>query len=527
MLNDSQDNHQHKSSRPARRGAGRRARRTQQSELQKIEQLDFGAIQNHMHPLNLLSDTQIAEVHQASMRLLSEIGVEVTSADARNAYRRAGALVDEDSQIVRMDEELVLSLIKTAPQHFTLTPTNPAHALQIGGNHIHFGMVSGAPNASCALKGKRAGNFEDYTKLVKLGQHFNVIHFFGNQTLAPNDLPVNTRHLDTGYINLTCADKIFLTMSIGETRVHDAAQMIAIARGISMDELAQSPSCITNVNINSPRKFDTEMSAAAMCLARLGQAVVVTPFTLMGAMTPVSFAGALAQQNAEALLGISLTQIVRPGAPVVYGGFTSNVDMKTGAPAFGTPENSRANIAGGQLARYYGLPYRTSACSASNCVDAQAVWETQMALWGAVNGYGNLIYHAAGWQEGGLVACFEKFIVDVEMLQAMSQILSPVQWQQDDFGFDAQKEVPAGGHFFGAEHTMSRYKDAFYAPFLSDWSNHENWQKSGSLSAQERATALWQQALEEYQQPALAEDRRGALEEFVARRKEQIGSQEI
>lgn len=510
-----------------RRRSRRRGRQSQEHSAQKIEQLGFSSIQNVMQPLAVLSDEQIAEVHQASMRILAEIGVEVTSPEARAAYRRAGALVDDTTEIVRMDEALVLSLISTAPQSFTLTPTNPAHALEIGKNHIHFGMVSGAPNAHCAVHGRRAGNFDDYKKLIKLGQHFNVIHFFGNQTLAPNDLPVNTRHLDTGLVNLTYADKVFLTMSIGETRVHDIAQMIAIARGISMDELALSPSCITNVNINSPRKFDTEMSAAAMCLAGLGQAVVVTPFTLMGAMTPVTFAGALAQQNAEALLGISLTQIVRPGAPVVYGGFTSNVDMKTGAPAFGTPENSRANIAGGQLARHYNLPYRTSACSASNTVDAQAVWETQMALWGAVCGYGNLIYHAAGWQEGGLVACFEKFIVDVEMLQAMSRLLAPVSWSDDDFGFDAQMQVPAGGHFFGADHTMSRYKNAFYTPFLSDWSNNENWQQSGSQSAQERATGLWQQALEEYQQPALCEDRKGALEEFVAMRKQQIGTNDI
>lgn len=510
-----------------RRRSRRRSKQSDAAETKNINQLSFSSMQNMMQPLNLLSEAQIDEVHRASMRILSEIGVEVTSAEARRAYRKAGALVDDDSQVVRMDEALVMSLISTAPESFTLTPTNPEHALTIGKNHIHFGMVSGAPNAHCALHGRRTGNFEDYIKLIKLGQHFNVIHFFGNQTLAPNDLPVNTRHLDTGLINLTCADKVFLTMSIGETRVHDAAQMLAIARGISMDELAKSPSCITNVNINSPRKFDTEMSAAAMCLARLGQAVVVTPFTLMGAMTPVTFAGALTQQNAEALLGICLTQVVRPGAPVVYGGFTSNVDMKTGAPAFGTPENSRANIAGGQLARHYKLPYRTSACSASNTVDAQGVWETQMALWGAVTGHGNLIYHAAGWQEGGLVACFEKFIVDVEMLQAMSKLLSPVQWGEDDFGFDAQLEVPAGGHFFGADHTMSRYKDAFYAPFLSDWSNNENWQKSGSLSAEQRATAAWQQALEEYQPPALSDDRKGALEEFVAKRKQQIGTNEI
>jgi trimethylamine--corrinoid protein Co-methyltransferase len=254
---------------------------------------------------------------------------------------------------------------------------------------------------------------------------------------------------------------------------------------------------------------------------------VVTPFTLMGAMTPVTFAGALVQQNAEALLGICLTQIVRPGSPAVYGGFTSNVDMKSGAPAFGTPENSRANMAGGQLARLYNIPYRTSACSASNAVDTQAVWETQMALWGAVSGYGNLIYHAAGWGEGGLIASYEKLVVDCEMLQAMASLLEPVQFSEDDLGLGAQQAVPPGGHFFGAEHTMSRYRDAFYTPFLSDWRNNQAWQEAGARTAQDRATDIWQEMLASYEKPPLAADRVEAIDAFVARRKEEIGSDEI
>ena len=513
----------------ARRGA-RRARGERQDGADSspaISQQPFFFTRNPFAPLEPLSADQLEAVHQASMTMLEQTGVEVNSARARQLYKQAGADVDEDSQIVRLSEELVTELVKTAPSEFVLTPTNAERALTIGGNHIHFGMVSGAPNVHCAVKGRRPGNFEDYQNFIKLGQSFNVVHFFGNQTLAPNDLPVNTRHLDTTFVNLTCADKVFLTMSIGATRVRDAANMLAIARGLSVDELAASPSCITNVNINSPRKFDTEMSDALITLAELGQAVVVTPFTLMGAMAPVTLAGALAQQNAEALLGVCLTQIVRKGAPVVYGGFTSNVDMKSGAPAFGTPENARANMAGGQLARRYGLPYRTSACSASNAVDAQAVWETQMAMWGAVSGYGHLIYHAAGWGEGGLVASYEKLVVDCEMLQAMSSLLRPVAFTNDDLGLSAQQEVPPGGHFFGAEHTMSRYKQAFYPPFLSDWTNNQAWQAAGGQHAEDRATTVWQQMLEDYQPPGLAQDRVEALSDYVARRKEDIGTAEL
>lgn len=509
-----------------RRQRSRRERQTE-SGPPPLSQSAYSSIRNPLPALTPLSEDQLQTIHNASLKLLAETGMEVTSPHARTLYQGAGAEIDEGRELVKLPAEMVMGLLETVPSEFTLTPTNPQRALTIGGNHIHFGMVSGAPNVHCAIHGRRPGNFADYKNFIKLGQSFNILHFFGNQTLAPNDLPVNTRHLDTTAVNLTYADKVFLSMSIGRVRVRDAAEMLAIARGISLEEMASSPSCITNVNINSPRKFDTEMAEALITLSGLGQAVVVTPFTLMGAMTPVTFAGALVQQNAEALLGICLTQIVRPGAPVVYGGFTSNVDMKSGAPAFGTPENSRANMAGGQLARLYNIPYRTSACSASNAVDTQAVWETQMALWGAVSGYGNLIYHAAGWGEGGLIASYEKLVVDCEMLQAMASLLEPVQFGEDDLGLGAQQDVPPGGHFFGAEHTMSRYRDAFYTPFLSDWRNNQAWQEAGARTAQDRATDIWQEMLASYEKPPLAADRVEAIDAFVARRKEEIGSDEI
>ncbi|MEC7495877.1 MAG: trimethylamine methyltransferase family protein [Pseudomonadota bacterium] len=506
--------------RPVRRG-----RKTKPaSELP--DQIGWGDIRNRMAPLAPLSDDQIEAIHLASLRLLEDYGIEVMSAPARALFGRAGAEVDEATQIVRVDREIIETAVAKAPSSFTLTPTNPARALTVGGNHIHFGLVSGAPNAHDIRGGRRSGNFDDYRKLMKLGQSFNVIHFFGNQTLAPNDLPVNTRHLDTTFVNLTLTDKVFLSMSIGAGRVRDAARLTAIARGLTMDQLAADPSSITNININSPRKLDTEMASAAMAMAEMGQAAVITPFTLMGAMTPVTLAAALAQQNAEALFGIAMTQLVRPGAPVVYGGFTSNVDMKTGAPAFGTPENTLANIAGGQLARRYGLPYRTSACSASNAVDAQAVWETQMALWGAVTGHGNLIYHSAGWGEGGLVADFEKLIVDCEMLQAMSEFLEPRSFTDADFGFDAHDEVAPGGHFFGAAHTMERYQSAFYSPFLSDWSNNENWRDAGARTTTERAMEIWPKIIEAYEPPTMDPARIEEMQVYIATRREAIGSDE-
>jgi trimethylamine--corrinoid protein Co-methyltransferase len=302
--------------------------------------------------------------------------------------------------------------------------------------------------------------------------------------------------------------------------------MLALARGISIDDLHRSPSLIGNININSPRKLDKAMSDGALALAAHGQAVIVTPFTLLGAMTPVTLAAGLVQQNAEALMGLAMIQLFYPGNPVVYGGFTSNVDMRSGAPAFGTPENAKANLAGGQLARRYGLPYRTSACNASNAADAQGVYETQMALWGAVMGHGNLVYHAAGWLEGGLVASFEKLVLDVELIQHFVHSLQPIDTSESELGLNAIAAVAPGGHFFGTEHTMARYENAFYEPFLSDWQNSESWVAAGAADATERATDTWQDILKDFEAPPLDVARQEALDDFVTRRKKEIGAGE-
>ena len=235
-------------------------------------------------------------------------------------------------------------------------------------------------------------------------------------------------------------------------------------------------------------------------------------------------AAALTQQNAEALSGIVLTQLTRPGAPVVYGAFTSNVDMRSGAPAFGTPENARATLAAGQLARLYNLPYRASNSSASNVVDAQAAYESEMSIWSAVMGHANLVYHGAGWMEGGLTASFEKVILDVEMLQMMAETIKPIDVNPMEIaeGLKAIAGVPTGGHFFGAEHTLARYETAFYTPLLSNWQNYENWELAGGLDATQRATRIWQKALDIYEQPPLDPAIQEALAAFVARRKEEL-----
>ncbi|MEM7193914.1 MAG: trimethylamine methyltransferase family protein [Pseudomonadota bacterium] len=508
----------------------RRGRRRQNTEVEQVvesavKQIERRVLRNRFAPVEPLSEDQVQLIHNTSLQLLEEQGVEVLGQQALDMFSKSGADVSSNG-IVRLDRNLVMETIAKAPETFEVVPRNPDNTLRVGGDVINFGLVSGTPNVHDNIGGRRMGNIEDYRKLIKFGQYFNVLTFYGNQATAPTDLPVNNRHLDTTFENLTLSDKPFFATGIGAGRVLDAANMGAIANGLSLEDLKSRPLVMTNININSPRKLDDSMAYGAMQLAILGQPVTVTPFTLMGAMTPATLGGALVQANAEALLGITLLQLTNPGTPVIYGGFTSNVDMRSGSPAFGTPENSLANMAGGQLSRLYKLPHRTSACNASNAVDAQSTYETQMSLWGSVLGHGNLIYHTAGWLEGGLVASFEKIITDVEMLQHMSQFLQPPKIDLGEIGLEAMEEVGPGGHFFGCAHTMERYKSAFYEPFLSDWQNHENWTQAGSKNATERATELWQNVLQEFEAPPTDPGIREALNEYVAKRKESLGRDE-
>ena len=507
------------------RSRRRRGRKAAPESTVAIPQIDKKVLRNRFSPLEPLDEEQLEFIHDISLRILEEEGVEVMGDQALALFRQAGASVDQ-AGVVRIDRALLLETIALAPEQFTVTPRNPEQAMQVGGDVIHFGLVSGTPNVHDNINGRRAGNFEDYKKLISFGQYFNVLTFFGNQATAPTEMPANSRHLDTTFINLTFSDKPFFATGIGAGRARDAIEMTAIARGLSMEEIKSNPSVMTNINVNSPRKLDDSMAYGAMQMSLFGQPVTVTPFTLMGAMTPTTMAGALAQQNAEALIGIALLQLTRPGTPVIYGGFTSNVDMRSGSPAFGTPENSLANIAGGQLARKYRLPYRTIACNASNAVDAQATYETKMALWGAVMGQGNLIFHAAGWLEGGLLASFEKLIIDCEMLQHMSAMLEPLKIDLTETGLEAMKEVGPGGHFFGCAHTMERYKNAFYQPFLSDWQNSENWVLAGSKDATMRATEIWPKILAEFTPPPIDPAIKEELEAYMAKRKEELGGEE-
>ena len=510
---------------PRRRGRRRGpSKKTRERAGNRIPQLPWRQPRNPYPPLEILSEEQVEAIHATSMRILEELGIELMSPRARRMFKAAGAEVDELTGTVRMDRGLVEELLASAPSSFTITGRNLDKRLVFGGNHMAFGLVAGPPSVHDRVRGRRNGNLPDYEDFIRLAHYFNAIHIIGNQVVAPVELPANTRHLDTYNANLSCSDLSFHCTAIGAGRAVDGIRMMAIARGITLEAMRADPGVTTIISVNSPRRFDEAMAEGLIAMAEHGQVVAVTPFTLMGAMTPVTLAAGLAQQNAEALFGISLTQLVRPGTPVFYGSYTSNVDMRSGSPAFGTPENTKANIASGQLARRYRLPYRASPTNASTSADGQSVYETEMALWGCMLGHAHLHYHAAGWLEGGLTASFEKLVLDVEMIQHMMEFLEPIRVDEDELAFDAMAGVAPGGHFFGEPHTMARYEHAFYRPLVSDWQNSEAWEMAGAKDATARATEIWQQALADYEPPPMDPAVREELDAYIATRKEAIGS---
>lgn len=490
-----------------------------------ITQLPWRRLVNPFRPLEILSVDQVEAIHRASLRILAEIGMEVLGDRALDAFAGAGARVDRLTRNVRLDPAQVETLVATAPSEFRLHARNPARDIVFGGTNLVFGAVGGPAFVSDLDRGRRAGNFADFVDYVRIIGALDIIHQEGGGPLEPTDLPVQTRHLDMYRTFAVELDKTWQCLGFGARPVDDALEVACLIRGVDRDTLLHEPSLMTVINTNSPLRLDGPMGDGLMEMALHGQPVVATPFTLAGAMSPVSLAGAIAQQNAEALFMVALAQIARPGAPMVYGAFTSNVDMRTGAPAFGTPEYVKGAIASGQMARRYRLPWRSSNATASNVVDAQAAYESEMAVWGAVMGGVNLLYQGAGWLEGGLTASYEKLIIDAEILQMLSEVLQPFPVDEASLGFDAIAEVGPGGHFFGTAHTLERYETAFYRPLVSDWRNFETWQADGSRTATERANTIWKRLLAEAEPPALDPPVAEALDALVARRKREIVSE--
>jgi trimethylamine--corrinoid protein Co-methyltransferase len=499
-----------------RRGRDRHGAGADRSRLPA--QRPFAQPRLRYQPTEVVSADELEAIHDASLRILAEIGMNFLDPESRRLLAEAGADVEQGGERVRFDPALVTERIRTCPAEFKLHSWNPEHTITLGGNHVAFGSVGSPPNVVGLDGVRRPGDRESFRQLLKLCQTFNSVHFIGGYPVEPIDLHWSVRHLEAAHDVLTLTDKAPHSYSLGRQRNRDVIEMARIARDIDDATLEREPSVFTVVNSSSPLRLDTPMSQGMIEFASRNQVIVMTPFTLAGAMAPVTLAGAVAQQNAEALAGMVFTQVVRPGAPVVYGGFTSNVDMQSGAPAFGTPEYMRTAMLGGQLARRYGVPYRSSNVCAANALDAQAGYESVFSLWGAVMGGVNFLMHGAGWMEGGLQASLAKLVLDADLLGMVEAFLDPIVVDDDTLAVDAINEVGPGGHFFGVGHTQERFRTAFHRPMVSDWRNYESWAEAGSPDALARASKLAGDFLDAYDPPPMDPAVREALDDFVARR---------
>ena len=500
-----------------RRRSGGRAGNQRRDGL-VIEQMPWRLPKNTDRPTEPLSAEGVEAIHNGAMRILEEIGIEFLNEEGLEILREAGCTIRDTN--VRMDREFVMEMLSHAPETFTMVPRNPDRKLEVGANTILFGNVSSPPNYWDLSTGKVSGSLEQCKDLLRLTQYFNCIHFAGGYPVEPVDVHASVRHLEVVRQKLLLTDKVAHAYSLGKERVEDVMEMVRIAGGLTHEEFEAQPRMYTNINSTSPLKHDIPMIDGCLRLIRRGQAVVVTPFTLAGAMAPVTMAGAVAQSVAEALAAIALFQYVRPGCPCVFGTFTSNVDMKSGAPAFGTPEYMRATQMTGQMARFYKLPVRSSGVCTANVPDGQAMWETSNSLWAAVQSGTNIVYHAAGWLEGGLIASPEKFIMDCEVLQMIQRYFEPAicATTDEDIAIDAIKDVGSDGHFFGIQHTQDRYETAFYQPFLSDWTNYEGWELKGATWTAERAHKMFKGIMAEFEPPELEISLKEELDAFVDRR---------
>ncbi|MEY5037515.1 MAG: hypothetical protein RL472_621 [Pseudomonadota bacterium] len=482
----------------------------------------YSQLRHPFAPQGAFSDDEIANMHDTALKVLENLGIRILLPEARDILRAGGALVDDDTQMVRIGRDMVTAALATAPRSIRLRAADPAHEQDFAAGSLLFMAGSGCPNVTDRTRGRRPGSRESFVETLRLQQSFDVIHMHG-PSAEPQDVPIHLRHYALMQEQLTNCTKPLFVYARGRGQVEESFEMIRLAHGLDEAGFQNGVWATTVINSNSPRQLDVPMARGIIDFARAGQLTLITPFCLAGAMAPITVAGALVLQHAEALAGITLAQLSRAGAPVAYGGFSSNVDMKSGSPAFGTPEHIRANLGSGQLARFIGLPWRSATGAASNAPDAQGATETVNALWAAMLAQATVTVHAAGWLEGGLSFGYEKFILDVEALQTLAELCRPAAADTAALAYDAIAEVAPGGHFFAAQHTMERYQTAFYAPLVADLSNHGLWVEQGAQTADQRATAIWQRVLQDFTAPTACAGIQDRLATFLADRQKAGG----
>lgn len=475
--------------------------------------IDYRNLRNPFPQMGIFSDDQIAQIHEAALDLLETHGLKVLLPEARALFRAAGATVDDSTEMVYIGREIITAGIATAPRSIPMMAGARDRDITLELGSLVFQPGAGAPHATDLIRGRRPGDATSFDELIKLTHHFDALHMLP-PLIEPQDVPMHLRHYMTLKSQLTLSDKVPFIFSRGTPQVMDSFEMLRDFRGLSDTDFHADAHCYTIINTNSPRQIDIPMAQGLIDFARAKQVSIVTPFTLIGAMAPISVAGAITLSHAEAMAAITLTQLVNPGAPVCYGTFTSNVDMKSGAPTFGTPEHFKASLAAGQLARMIGLPWRSASGSHANLNDVQAANETQFGTWGCLMAGATVIIHAAGWLEGGLTVSYEKLITDMEVLQMVAELCTQTDL---DLAADALADVQPGGHFFGTPHTMDRYKTAFYEPLAHIADNFGTWTERGAVDTTTRATAIWQDILTK-PGPAIDQDRAAALDDFVAKR---------
>src|SRR6187401_2606817 len=483
-------------------------------------QEEIAMFQNKMPRYDVLSEDALSKLDGGWRRLVTEIGVEFLSDRALDLFRAAGQRVEDNT--VFLDPDFVLEQVAKAPREFDVQARNPANNVHIGGDSMAFGAVYGPPFVRQGDV-RRDGTMDDFRNFSRLAQSFAVLDSAGGVVCEPNDTPLDSRHLDMTYALQTLTDKIYMGNVVSGVNAADTVNMGAILFG-GRDKIEKTPASISLINCNSPLRWDDRMLDALFEYVEAAQPVVLTPFILMGAMSPVTVPAALTQQIAEALTGIALTQLIRPGAPVIFGSFLSNIDMQSGSPTFGTPESGIGLLCTGQIARRFGLPVRSGGgLTSSQTADAQAGYESLMTMLPTFLAGINWVMHSAGWLEGGLVASYEKFVLDCQVLEMLQHEFTPLEIDEASLAFGAHDEVRHGGHFLGAAHTMERFRTCFYRPFVNSSDNYDRWMRNGAKDAAARARDVAAKKLDEYEPPPLDDAVREELAEYVTRRRRELG----
>ena len=498
------------------RASSRRRQRNSES-AERDRNLAPAYLKRRIPAYDLLDEEALVGLEQHAEWLLSEIGIEIRDDPVALAlFREAGASVD--GELLRFDRGHVRALCATAPKTYTMHARNPGRNIEFGGNNLIFGSAYGSPFVSDLEGGRRYGTLADFQNFIKLTYMSPWLHHQSGTICEPVDIAVNKRHLDMVYAHLRYSDKPFMGSVTAPERAEDSLAMARIAFG--EDFMRDHLVIQGNINVNSPLVYDNTMTAALRTYAAANQGNVISPFILGGAMSPVTQPALIAQAHAEVMVGIALTQLVQPGAPVVYGSFLTTMDLKSGAPTFGTPESTLATLAISQLSRRLGLPFRCGGhLTSSKVADAQAMMESTNAMNPAIMAGANFIFQAAGWLEGGLTIGYEKFVMDAEQCGALARVIEGLTVDADQLAADAYREAGTGTNFLGVEHTMRHYQHANFRAELSDANSFEQWREDGSQDMQQRACAKWKSLLNEYEMPAIDAAVDEALLDFIARRK--------